>query len=160
MIYGPAWAKIARAGYSLVENTIPGLPGEAAGIERGDVPLRLMAAMWAARKISFSMVSATAPGTPIELEIFRDGEIIMKTLELALRSASGIPQNNDGEEEMLQRLQDEFGVVVFGLTLAERLTENLPQDVGGAVPARIAPNSGHAPDIIQCCSTPIFDGHC
>ena len=65
---------------------------------------------------------------------------------------------------LVKAIEEQFGVVVFDLTLAERLTESLSQDEGGVRIAAIAPGSPLAEaglavgDIIQEVDTArIFD---
>ena len=144
-----------------VEQVFPGLPADNAGIQPGDVLLKFKGREIEEQQDFIFMVASTPPGTDVEVEVFRDGQVFTQIISLTLRETENLSSNEDGGS---QNLQEQFGVVVFGLTLAERLTENLSQDEGGVRIAAIAPASPLAEaglqvgDIIQEVDTArIFD---
>ena len=121
-----------------VEQVFPGLPADNAGIQPGDVLLKFGGREIGEQQDFIFMVASTPPGTDVEVEVFRGGRVFTQTISLTLRETESLASNEDSGSEALQ---EQFGIVVFGLTLADRLTQNLNPDEGGVRIAAIAPNS-------------------
>lgn len=125
----------------LVNQVFDGLPADRAGIQEGDVLFKFQGRDIEKQDDFIQMVAATPPGSVITVEVFRDGELFDMEVELTLRETESLAQQDQGGAE---GLQDQYGAIAVGLSLAERLLLNLNPDDGGVRLLAIAEDSPFA----------------
>jgi serine protease Do len=117
-----------QGGGVLIGDVTPGTPAAKAGLEKGDIILKLNGKPVESRTDLQAQISQMAPGTPVRLDIWRDGksrEFDVTLGELPEKSAKLTP--SEGESGALE------GVEVQNLTpdIAQQL--NLPSSTAGVV---------------------------
>ena len=122
----------------LVNEVFEGLPADRAGIEPGDVLMKFQGKDIVAQDDFIQAVAATPPGSVVDLEVFRNGQVINLQVELTLRETESLAQQDDGG---IENLQEQYGAVGVPLTLAERLTLGLVPDDGAVRLLALAPGS-------------------
>ena len=120
---------------ALVQTVRPGLPGEKAGVKRGDVIVAVDGKAVGSSDEVVRIVSAKTPGSTVKLTLNRAGEEVTVTATLADRgehlAAARSPQEKDdpGEDPRERAL----GMTVENLTPALVNRLNLPPDTRGVV---------------------------
>jgi serine protease Do len=131
---------------ALVANVESGAPADKAGIERGDIILEFNG-----RKVNNAddlrnMVAQAAPGTNVDVRIFRDGNQRTVRVQLGQRPENqgpGSPQEELGRENPLS------GLDVQDVTPSVLRQLNLPPDTQGVVITEVAPNSSAAEEGVE-----------
>jgi Do/DeqQ family serine protease len=84
----------------IVTEVRPGLPAEKAGIEHGDIILKVDDMAVANTRELIEYVSAQGPDATVRMEVLRDGKRVTKKVELTERpSEGGATDEDEGEEE-------------------------------------------------------------
>lgn len=114
---------------ALVQVVSPGTPAEKAGLQHGDVILRVDEVVIKTTRDLIGYVSRKPPGAKVRLQVVRDGKTIEKTLELGERPGSGA-------EEVTEESNEERGVEWLGLRYQDldpnlRRSHGIPDDVKG-----------------------------
>jgi serine protease Do len=124
---------------AMVTQVQPGRPADRAGLEIGDIILKVDSDPIENTRDLIDYVSAQGPDATVELEILRDGETISKQVTLDERPT-------EGEEVDLEREDDESGIEWLGmryqdLTPGLRSMHELPEDVEGVWITSLSPRS-------------------
>jgi serine protease Do len=141
---GPVTSDLARefkvpdTSGALVQDVARGGPAEKAGLKPGDVIRKFNGRPVNDSTDLLAMAANTNPGTPVTLDILRDGE--SKTVKVTLEqrpadlSYAGGTRRSPSEGALR-------GVAVQNLTSALRKQLGVPQDVHGVVVTDVAPES-------------------
>jgi serine protease Do len=133
-----------QGGGVLVGDVEPGKPAAKAGLKKGDIILKLNGVPLESRNELQLKISQTPPGTPVTLDVWRDGkaQTFTVTLEQLPETATASSQG-EGSQGTLS------GVEVQELTpdLAQQL--NLKPGVHGVVVSQIDPSSAAASTDLQ-----------
>ena len=141
---GPVTSDLARefkvpdTSGALVQDVARGGPAEKAGLKPGDVIRKFNGRPINDSTDLLAMAANTNPGTPVTLDILRDGE--SKTVKVTLEqrpadlSYAGGTRRSPSEGALR-------GVAVQNLTSALRKQLGVPQDVHGVVVTDVAPES-------------------
>ena len=120
---------------ALVQTVRPGLPGEKAGVKRGDVIVAVDGKPVASSDEVVRIVSAKNPGSTVKLTLNRAGEQVTVTATLADRgehlASARAPQER--EEPGDDPREKALGMIVESLTPALVNRLNLPPDTRGVV---------------------------
>lgn len=147
----PAYAK--AFGYTgggtgaLLQDVTSGTPAAKAGLKRGDIVLALNGSPVNSSGDLTARIASTAPGTTVQLKVFREGKtftvpVTLGTLPEQGAESSQAPQNgNSGAFQTGKALE---GVKVENVTpdIAQQL--NLPASTKGVVVDSVDPNSAAA----------------
>ena len=132
---------LSHGGGALVGDVSPDSPAAKAGLERGDIILKLNGETVSSPDDLSVEISEMAPGTTVHLEVYRKGARLEKDVTLAVypNSAKGsAPSSGAGPGAALKGLQ----VEELTPDLAQQL--NLPNGVTGVVVSQVDPNSDAA----------------
>ena len=136
---------LKQGGGSLVGDVSPDGPAAKAGLKKGDVILAVNGQPVQATNQLQLQISTMAPGTTVDLKVFRDGMTKdMKVTLGELPAEKGQASNNGGEENGSGSLQ---GVNVQTITpdMAQQL--NLPAGTHGVVVTSVDPSSPAAGEL-------------
>jgi serine protease Do len=124
----------------LLAGVFDGSPAAEAGLEPGDIVVRIDGQRMNDTTELLNTVAESGPGEKISLEIFRNGETMKRTVELAERTPERLAQRGTMRQPSPPSATTELGMRVQPLTrdLARRLGA---EDVEGVVIARVVPNS-------------------
>jgi serine protease Do len=133
---------LSGPGGALVSEVSPDSPASKAGLKRGDVILKVNGEAVGSANDLRLRISQTPPGTPVKLQISRDGKLQDVSVDLGEfpeKEANATPGQSNGEG-----LQ---GVNVQDLTpdLAQQL--NLPAGIHGVIVSDVDPASPAAADL-------------
>jgi serine protease Do len=123
----------------IVTEVRPGLPAEKAGVEHGDIILKVDDVEVSDTRELISYVSAQGPDATVRMEILRDGKRVTKKVELTERPSEGGPSEEDEGEE-------ESGIEWLGLRYQDmtpglKSMHGLPEDLQGVWISDISPRS-------------------
>jgi serine protease Do len=123
----------------IVTEVRPGLPAEKAGIEHGDIILKVDDMAVANTRELIEYVSAQGPDATVRMEVLRDGKRVTKKVELTERpSEGGATDEDEGEEESgIEWL----GLRYQDLTPGLKSMHGLPEDLQGVWISDISPRS-------------------
>jgi serine protease Do len=123
----------------IVTEVRPGLPAEKAGIEHGDIILKVDDMAVANTRELIEYVSAQGPDATVRMEVLRDGKRVTKKVELTERpSEGGEADEGEGEEESgIEWL----GLRYQDLTPGLKSMHGLPEDLQGVWISDISPRS-------------------
>lgn len=109
----------------LVAEVVPGSPADEAGLEEGDIVLRLDGEDVVNNSTFRNRIAMVTPGTTVELLVFRDGE--RKTVGVTIGTLPG----REGATEAAVELARDIGIQVRDLTpeLAQRLGYDMTEGV-------------------------------
>jgi serine protease Do len=128
---------------ALVSEVEPGAPAAKAGLKAGDVITKVNGKpVKDANQLTLD-VTATSPGTKINLEVLRDGE----TKEITATTGDRPNSDSKGGEELSQNGDDTGtlnGVAVDDLNADVRQQFDIPPRIKGAVITNVAPDSASA----------------
>jgi serine protease Do len=137
---------------ALVSAVTPGTPAEDAGLEVGDIVLRVDEQEVTSTRSLIDYVSAQGPDTKVDLELLRNGEVMRREVTLAERPADGEIEPASAEEEVggIEWLGIRYQDLVPGL----RAMHRIPDEVAGAWITDVSPRSplyeaGVRPDVIS-----------
>ena len=132
---------LAAAEGALVSEVLPGTPAEEAGLEVGDVILRVGDAPIREHGDLAPAVAVLAPGEEAELELRRKGEVVRASLTLALRpSADGEARTAREPARRGERLENS-GLRVAPLDEKLRSILRLEPSVAGLAVLQVRPGS-------------------
>jgi serine protease Do len=138
--------KVPDTSGALVQDVSPGSPAAKAGLKPGDVIRKFNGQTVGDSAELLAKVASTPPGTPVTLEILRNGQPQTVTVTLEQRpsnlSYSG-GQNKSPNQGALR------GVTVQNLTSDLRKQLGLPSDAHGVVVTEVDPNSPAAQVLTQ-----------
>ncbi|HEX6200114.1 MAG TPA: trypsin-like peptidase domain-containing protein [Thermoanaerobaculia bacterium] len=123
----------------LVTQVVAGAPGAEAGLEYGDVVLRVDDRAVSTTRELIDYVSARGPGARVALDVLREGEEQRLTVRLTERPGEGAAR--DDEEAPSQSGIDWLGIRYQDLTPGNRQTHGIPADVDGVWITQIWPES-------------------
>ncbi|MEM8964696.1 MAG: Do family serine endopeptidase, partial [Acidobacteriota bacterium] len=123
----------------LVGKVTPDGPSEAAGLQHGDIILELDGRKVDTTRGVIDYVSSRAPGTKVDVELFRSGDRLRRTIELGERPGNGAPQVVDEREPS-------SGIEWLGLTYTDigaqaRQSLEIPSNLNGVLVRGVAPDS-------------------
>ena len=123
----------------LVSQVLPGQPAGKAGVEHGDIILEVDGREVDGTRFLIDYVSGRGPGESVELTILRDGERIVRTVDLVERPSPGRePEPEEsGEEGGIEWL----GVRYQDLTPGARQMHGMDDDVEGVWITSVDPAS-------------------
>lgn len=125
---------------ALINAVLPGTPAEKAGLQPGDVIVKVDDRSVHDHIALRLIISQMRPGTTHTIEYYRDGELHTVEVELGRLGSDGIPMS-EGKRELLT------GVIVSNLTPEVRQELELPERVGGLVITEIAPDSPYVDEL-------------
>jgi serine protease Do len=138
--------KVPDTSGALVQDVSPGSPAAKAGLKPGDVIRKFNGQTIGDSSDLLAKVASTNPGTPVNLEILRNGQPQSVTVTLEQRpsnlSYSGGP-NKSANQGALR------GVTVQNLTPDLRKQLGLPSDAHGVVVTEVDPSSPAAQSLTQ-----------
>lgn len=108
---------------ALVSSVQPGGPGEQAGIRRGDVIVAVNDQPISDSNNLRNQVASTAPGTPVNVALIRDGREMKVRVTLAELPVTTATNQSEGSEQESQAASGKFGLTLEPLTadMASRL---------------------------------------
>ena len=125
----------------LVNSVRPGSPAERAGIKQGDVILSVNGTPVSDTNVLRNLVSSTAPGTDINLQILRNGH--QQSLRVHSEEFTGTndraDQDSDGGGSPSNARGERLGVSVQPITPDVAQEYNLPRNVQGVVVTDVDP---------------------
>ena len=130
---------------ALVADVTPGSPAAKAGLKRGDIILGLNGESLTGYGDLQARVANTAPGTPVQLKIFRDGKTFELPVTLGqLPEGAGVPATGPSAAPGGNNGKALEGVQVENVTpeIAQQL--NLPESARGVVVDSVDPSSAAA----------------
>jgi serine protease Do len=122
---------------ALVSQVDPSSPAAKAGIRRGDVIVRFGGVPIERTRDLPRTVASSQPGTPVKLEVLRDGKTVEKTVEVAELEDEPAP-----ERVARPSPPDDEGSTAFGFDIQDvpaELQSELEIDKGGALITRVYP---------------------
>ncbi len=123
----------------LVTQVVEDAPGAEAGLEHGDVVVRVDGREVRDTRELIDYVSAQGPGARVTLEVLRDGE--PRELEVRLTERPGESEEPEEEARPEQRGIDWLGIRYQDLTPGNRQTHGIPAEVDGVWITQIWPDS-------------------
>jgi Do/DeqQ family serine protease len=136
---------------AMVKKVVGGSPADKAGVEVGDVILRVSGQRIEKAARLPVIVSTLKPGTPIQLEIIREGKLMSLTAVLAKRddkNAAGVPADESpklkatpGSQSVAELLP---GLVIQNLTPSMRQRYEIEENVQGIVITQVDKQSNAA----------------
>lgn len=130
---------------ALVTFVEPDSPADKAGIQRGDVILKINDRDIKAVSDLLLSVSQEAPGTTVKAEIFRSGKrqvfdvVLDERPDETARSMKGSQPESEEENEVAGKLFE--GILVQDLTATVRSQLNVPESIIGALVTKVSPNT-------------------
>lgn len=124
----------------LVTRVTEGGPAESAGLEHGDIILQVDGVRMNTNRQLIDYISAKMPGESVQVELFRGGKTLKKSVKLEERPLNGaVPVTT--EEEPEQSDIEWLGLQYQSLSDGLRSNHNLPEDLGGIFITNVAPTS-------------------
>ena len=126
---------------ALVQSVVAGLPGDEAGIKKGDVIVAVDGRTIASRNEVVRLISAKDPGSTVKLTVLRNGKELTLTAKLADRAqyvgkTGEEPESEGGAPE--EPNEKKLGISVDELTPAVMQELELPRDTTGVVVTRVS----------------------
>lgn len=123
----------------LIALVTPGTPAEKAGLQVGDIVLRVDSLTVTNTRSLIDYVSDRGPDVAVELEILRDGDVVRRSVELAERPAGEQAEPASEEEEGggIEWLGIRYQDIVPGL----RAMHRIPEEVAGVWITDVSPRS-------------------
>lgn len=123
---------------ALVEWIDEGLPADKAGIQRGDVIVKVAGKPIADTRELIASVSRIAPGSKIEIEVLREAKPKTLTATLTERSSPGAPApKKDKPEDTDTLMAQQLGFTVEDLSGRLRERYQVPDDAEGTLVMRV-----------------------
>jgi serine protease Do len=123
----------------LVNQVVAGGPGAQAGLEHGDVILKVDGQEVADTRFLIDYVSAKGPGESVAIDVVRDGEPV--DVKVALAERPGNDEEAPAHEEHNESGIDWLGIRYQDLTPGNRQLHGLPQDADGVWITSVEPTS-------------------
>ncbi len=123
----------------IVTEVRPGLPAEKAGVEHGDIILKVDDIEVGNTRELIEYVSAQGPDATVRMEILRDGKRVTKKVELTERPTEGGP-SDEGEGDEESEI-DWLGLRYQDMTPGLKSMHGLPEDLQGVWISDISPRS-------------------
>jgi serine protease Do len=124
---------------AMVTQVLPDRPAEKAGLEIGDILLKVDGQPIRNTRDLIDYVSAQGPDASVELEILRDSEIITKKVTLEERDGAGEEEDEDSDQE--RPGIEWLGMRYQNLTPGLRSMHSLPEDLDGVWVTSVSPRS-------------------
>lgn len=127
-----------------VQSLVNGGPADRAGIEHGDVILKVNDRDIESTRILIDYVSGLPPGAKVEVEIFRDGKRVKKSVTLGERGIDGTGEldvGGDSDSEDRGQEIEWLGLQYQDLTDGVRQNHNLADDVAGVIVTGVSASS-------------------
>ena len=123
----------------IVTEVRPGLPAEKAGVEHGDIILKVDDIEVGNTRELIEYVSAQGPDATVRMEILRDGKRVTKKVELTERPTEGGP-SDEGEGDEESEIEW-LGLRYQDMTPGLKSMHGLPEDLQGVWISDISPRS-------------------
>jgi len=137
-----SYLKLSSQNGALVNEVQPGTPGDKAGLQRGDVIVKLNGSeVKDASRLQLA-VGEMAPGTKVTLSILRDGQPKEISLTLGQKPDKDVADNDSTSAMDHSNALD--GITVDDITPETRDRFNIPAEVKGAIITDIDENSAGA----------------
>ena len=121
---------------ALINDVVPGSPGEKAGLQQGDIITELNGKKVTEVPHFRNEIAGTEPGTIVKLEVFRDGKPLKVKVELGKLEEKGALTS--AQEDLSS--ESEAGLTVEDVS-AESIRElGLPKDAHGVIVTQVNPN--------------------
>ncbi|HVM23163.1 MAG TPA: Do family serine endopeptidase [Sphingomicrobium sp.] len=140
----------------LVRSVVPGAPGARAGLQQGDVIVRVNGQQVTPEQTVSYLIANTPVGARIPLEIVRGGRRMTVTVQVAERPTeeqlariSGGGEGQGTSEQSTPAPQSALGLSLAPLTPELARAANLPAGARGVIITRIDPNSNAAEKGLQ-----------
>jgi len=122
--------KLKNTDGAFVQSTLPGKPGDKAGLQPGDTIVRVDSVTVKDTRDLIGYVSAKAPGTKVKLDVVRDGKDMTVTATLADRDGdTGESEQKSGKSS--DDSKGKLGISVRDITPQVRQLARLDTDVKG-----------------------------
>jgi len=142
---GEVDATMARAlglenpGGVIVGEVVPDGPADEAGLQDGDVIVKLDGEEFASWTDFRVAIGSKKPGDTIELEIFREGEMVEYTIELGELETEAVAENMTSDD--MEDVREALGFTVDEITDSIRQQLNLSPGVEGVIVSNISQGS-------------------
>ncbi|MGB5817286.1 MAG: Do family serine endopeptidase [Thermoanaerobaculia bacterium] len=123
----------------IVTEVRPGMPAEKAGVEHGDIILKVDDTPVGNTRELIEYVSAQGPDATVRMEILRDGKRVTKKVELTERPTEG--DSSDEDEGPEESGIEWLGLRYQDMTPGLRSMHGLPEDVQGVWISEVSPRS-------------------
>jgi serine protease Do len=138
---------------ALVERVVPGAPAAAAGLQHGDIVIRVDREPVVDTRSLIDYVATKPPGAKVVLEVLRNGQRVERTVTLGERPEPGgnqtQPRERDREEEPASQGKDWLRMDLRELTPELRHAHGIPAGVEGAWIREISPRSPLVDERVQ-----------
>lgn len=136
---------------ALIAGVTPDGPAEKAGIEAGDVVVRFDGKDVGTMRALPQIVAGTAPETPAEVVVLRDGEEVTLAIEVGLMEDTTLASVEPGENEpdAAMASANSFGLTLAALTEEARRTYSIDPDVDGVLITAVESGSEAEKEAIQ-----------
>lgn len=125
----------------LVAEVLDGTPAQKAGLESGDVILRLGGDVVRNPNDLSRRVASLPPGEKVRLRVLREGKERNLTVTLGRRDEAAAANDDEPMGDADDSLSSEVGLRVSGLTDTLRQRYRVPEDVDGVVVTAVRPGS-------------------
>lgn len=122
---------LAEVAGILAQEVVPDGPSDKAGLENGDVILRIDGKEINQTRKLIEHVSGKPPGASVKLDIIREGKAMTKTVKLGERNIANAAAPVEPEESSPEREIEWLGIQYQDLSRGVRENHNLPDDIDG-----------------------------
>ncbi len=126
---------------ALITQVREGSPSEKAGLEHGDVILKVDGRKIHNNRELIDYISSKPPDEAVELELWRGGKKITREVILGERQLEGAVSTPGGEEEDESGEIEWLGIEYQELSSSLRSSHSIPDEVGGVWITSVAPDS-------------------
>ena len=124
---------------AMVSSILPGMPADKAGLQPGDIILKVDGRTIENTRDLIDYVSVQGPDTVVELDVLRENDMIEVEVTLTERPTEG--SDVEAEEESEESVIDWLGVRYQDLTPGLRSSHGLPEDLEGVWITEVSPRS-------------------
>jgi serine protease Do len=122
----------------LIADVNKGQPAEKAGIQRGDIVMKIDGRDVVSTNQLRNLVASIKPGKKVTVKVFRNGKEIEMTLKVANRDAEKIEKltqsdKNDIPKDSKEKMEENFGIKVANLTRELQRKYNISNSIRGVV---------------------------
>ncbi len=128
-------------GGALIQSVLPSGPGGKAGLQKGDVIIKVNSReIKDSRELPYE-ISSFQPGTTVTLEVMRDGHKKSFKVKLGNRAEGLKSQEKTENNGSTQPAKNALGITVQDITQQTRMMYRIPQNATGVVVTSVDPQS-------------------